>query len=216
MYGNGGHDNLYGGLGADYLDGGAGFDYARFDDASYAGLTASLLDSSINTGAAAGDIYLNIEGLILTGNNDTGHGDNKANYLYGLAGNDTLYGHGDNDNLFGGLGNDTLYGGLGSDSLFGDVGNDYLSGDAGNDTYTGGGGADCFVFTSGHDVITDFQGGSGVFDQIDLTGMFSSFAQCLAASQQVGADLLFVFNNNSSLLIENFYRGNLAADDILI
>lgn len=206
IFGNGGHDTLYGGLGADHLDGGAGFDYARFDDASYAGLVASLLDSSINTGAAAGDTYRNIEGLILTRNADTGHGDSAANYLYGMAGDDTLYGHGGNDHIIGGVGNDTLFGGAGSDTL---------SGDIGDDRYTGGADRDCFIFRLGDDVITDFQGGAGVYDQIDLRGIVSSFAECLAASQQVGSDLLFTFNDHT-LTLENFYRGNFAADDILI
>jgi serralysin len=206
IFGNGGHDALYGGLGADHLDGGEGFDYARFDDASYAGLVASLLDSSINTGAAAGDTYNNIEGVVLTNNADIGHGNDNANYLYGFNGDDILFGHGGSDNLFGGLGNDTLFGGAGGD---------VLSGDAGNDTYTGGADPDCFVPGTGNDHITDFQGGTGLFDQIDLRGVFTSFAQCLAASQQVGSDLLFTFSDGT-LTLENFYRGNLAMDDLLI
>jgi Ca2+-binding RTX toxin-like protein len=106
--GNGGNDLLYGALGADYLDGGAGFDYARFDDAGYAGLTADLGNIVAGTGAALGDTYVGIEGLVLTGNDDVGFGDGGDNFLYGFAGDDALDGRGGHDNLFGGAGADTF------------------------------------------------------------------------------------------------------------
>lgn len=119
IYGMGGNDMLFGSIGADNLNGGSGFDYARYNDANYAGLTASLLDSSINTGVAAGDKFTAIEGLILTNNNDIGHGDNAGNYLYGMSGNDTLDGHGGRDFLIGGAGNDVFIfdAGSGSDTI---------------------------------------------------------------------------------------------------
>lgn len=106
IYGMGGNDMLYGSLGADYLDGGAGFDYARFDDAGYAGLVADLSNRLGGTGAAAGDTYVNIEGLVLTRNNDTGYGDAGNNYLYGMAGDDALNGRQGVDHLYGGSGAD--------------------------------------------------------------------------------------------------------------
>ena len=108
IYGQGGNDNLFGSNGADYIDGGAGFDYARFDDASYAGLTADLANIVAGTGAAAGDTYANVEGLILTNNADFGYGNSASNYLYGRGGNDFLDGRGGDDFLFGGTGNDTF------------------------------------------------------------------------------------------------------------
>lgn len=102
IYGNQGNDNLFGSNGADYLNGGSGFDYVRFDDAAYAGLVASLANQAVNTGAAQGDSYVDVEGLILSGNADTGIGNAADNYLYGLGGSDTLYGREGHDNLFGG------------------------------------------------------------------------------------------------------------------
>jgi serralysin len=108
IYGLAGNDNLYGSLGADYLHGGAGFDYARFDDAAYGGLRASLSAGIAGTGAARGDVFVEIEGLVLSGNGDTGIGNNQANYLYGLGGSDKLYGKAGRDHLFGGAGRDVF------------------------------------------------------------------------------------------------------------
>lgn len=106
IYGLGGNDMLYGSLGADYLDGGSGFDYARFDEAGYAGLVADLSNQVAGTGAAAGDTYVNIEGLVLTCNNDIGYGNAGDNYLYGMAGDDILNGRQGVDHLYGGAGAD--------------------------------------------------------------------------------------------------------------
>ena len=133
LYGGDGHDMLFGGLGADHHDGGPGLDYALYNDQNHAGLTASLLDSSINTGAAAGDTYVGIEGLILTENSDVGHGDNGSNWLYGMQGSDRLYGHEGDDKLHGGDGHDMLYGGDGHDMLFGGLGADPHDGGPGLD-----------------------------------------------------------------------------------
>ncbi|HRK18332.1 MAG TPA: NF038122 family metalloprotease [Hyphomicrobiaceae bacterium] len=108
IYGLGGNDMLFGGLGADYLHGGAGLDYARYDEGGFAGLTADLATPSANTGAALGDTFVEIEGLILTDNNDRGLGNGLGNYLYGMGGADTLDGRGGNDVLIGGVGDDTF------------------------------------------------------------------------------------------------------------
>jgi len=106
IFGGAGHDFLFGGLGADFLDGGNGFDYVSFNDANYGDISASLGDQSINTNAAAGDVYVGIEGLILGAGNDHGYGDAGDNYLYGMTGA---------DNLYGGFGSDFLHGGAGID-----------------------------------------------------------------------------------------------------
>jgi Ca2+-binding RTX toxin-like protein len=123
LYGGDGGDHLTGGTGSDILDGGAGFDYARYDYATGA-VVARLDTPSANTGEAAGDIYVSIEGLVGCAFNDTLAGNNGANHLFGVAGDDFLYGLG---------GGDALYGGDGSDHLTGGVGADYLDGGAGTD-----------------------------------------------------------------------------------
>jgi serralysin len=142
LYGNDGNDILSGGLGsdilhggegADSLDGGEGFDYARYDEADYAGFTASLLYAAWNTGVAAGDVFVGIEGLILSNGDDLGYGTIADNYLYGRAGDDTFFAFAGQDSLFGEDGNDNLIGGEGHDFLFGGLGGDILQGQEGFD-----------------------------------------------------------------------------------
>ena len=206
--GSAGNDMLYGGAGADLLDGGAGLDYARYNDASYAGLIASLINPAINTGIAAGDTYVGIEGLILTNNNDIGYGDNNANYLYGMGGNDSLYGLNGNDRLYGGDGNDMLYGGAGADLLDGGSGSDWLS---------GGADRDLFVFRTGYgnDIIIDFEGGYGIVDRLDFSGVFSTFDQVLSVSSQVNNDVVISYAEGYNVTLSNFYLGNFSADDVI-
>jgi Ca2+-binding RTX toxin-like protein len=126
LRGGGGDDQLYGGTGADVLDGGAGFDVARYDDATKVGFRASLSAPAINTGAALGDRYVSIEGLVMSRGDDTAIGDAGANLLDGQAGNDTLYGLDGNDRLLGGVGDDHLFGGNGADAIDGGAGFDYV------------------------------------------------------------------------------------------
>ena len=61
------------------------------------GVTASLTNPAINTGDAAGDTYISIEGLI---------GSNAPDALIGDAGNNFLRGQGGADILDGGAGGD--------------------------------------------------------------------------------------------------------------
>lgn len=124
--GSAGNDNLYGGSGADSLNGGEGFDYVRYDDSTASGVTAALFAPQLNTGAAYGDTYTSIEGLILTVNADVGYGSNSSDYLYGLNGGDRLYGQAGDDFVYGGEGHDLLWGGLGADFHDGGAGFDYV------------------------------------------------------------------------------------------
>ncbi|MGL4490152.1 MAG: calcium-binding protein [Rhizobiaceae bacterium] len=111
IYGQGGNDylnggagtnQLYGGAGADAHVGGTGIDYARYDDANWGNLVVSLIAGlATNTGAAAGDTYTGIEGVVgglgsdlILGNtvNNYIFGGNGADYINGLTGNDYLSG----------------------------------------------------------------------------------------------------------------------------
>lgn len=114
LYGMGSDDRLYGGAGADRLDGGAGFDLAQYDYVATA-LRVSMSAPGFGTGDAAGDVFIEVEGLVLGLGNDEGRGDASGNYLYGYLGNDSLYGEGGDDRLIGGLGADLLNGGDGWD-----------------------------------------------------------------------------------------------------
>ena len=142
LLGGDGNDFLHGGADGDLLDGGAGFDLATYHFAT-SGVTASLLSPTANTGDAAGDIYVGIEGLdgSLTGDDDLA-GNEGNNAVGGRGGNDTLWGLEGSDTLSGGDGNDYAHGGLGADKVFGDAGNDSLDGGDGNDALSGGDGND--------------------------------------------------------------------------
>lgn len=121
LYGGWGLDNLEGGAGADHLDGGQERDIATYGNAG-AGLRASLANGAVNTGDAAGDTYVSIEGLSGSNFGDDLIGGANGDFLYGAAGADVLWGQGGNDELYGEAGNDWLVGGSGADKL--DGGND--------------------------------------------------------------------------------------------
>ncbi|NPD14038.1 hypothetical protein HOY34_02350 [Xinfangfangia sp. D13-10-4-6] len=123
LYGGGGDDILIGGAGADRLDGGAGRDRADYSDAT-AAVRVDLISPAVNTGFAAGDVFVSIEDLQGSGYNDTLMGDNIANAIWGGNGNDQILGRGGNDTLYGGAGNDILIGGAGADRLDGGTGRD--------------------------------------------------------------------------------------------
>lgn len=181
-----GNDTLRGGLGADTLDGGDGADFAIYTTAT-AGLRVELRSYLLNTGEAAGDRYVGIEGLQGSSFNDTLGGDYGDNLLYGNGGDDFLVG------LFG------------ADDLRGHEGNDTLRGDSGADTLYGGDGFDWADYTSAtiglrvnmtNAALSTGDAAGDVFSLIEgLRG--SSFADTLvgdAADNQIignsGADLL--------------------------
>jgi Ca2+-binding RTX toxin-like protein len=123
IYGLGGDDILKGGGGADYLYGDTGNDTAAYNDAAE-GVTVSLLTG----GGADGDVLFDIENLTGSGHDDSLIGDDIANELRGLDGDDYLNG------------------GDGIDSLYGDTDNDTLRGDEGADTLDGGDGSDTATY----------------------------------------------------------------------
>jgi Ca2+-binding RTX toxin-like protein len=108
MVGGDSDDWFYGGNGADTMDGGIDtfVDYARYDDVNYGNLTIRLDNSALNTGAAAGDVYINIEGVVGGAGNDTIYGNALVNNLFGQGGNDVIDGLAGSDNLWGSNGSD--------------------------------------------------------------------------------------------------------------
>ncbi|WP_299155145.1 hypothetical protein [uncultured Tateyamaria sp.] len=105
LSGGSGNDSLWGGVGSDHLDGGDGFDFAHYYSTD-GNLIADLQFAHVNTGAAAGDTYSDIENLHGGGGNDNLRGD---------AGDNIIVGGGGNDHLHGRLGNDVFIGGEGAD-----------------------------------------------------------------------------------------------------
>jgi Ca2+-binding RTX toxin-like protein len=122
-------DTFEGRGGSDYMDGGAGFDFAVYYSAQK-GVVANLSNRLENTGDAAGDWYVSIEGLGGSAYGDTLTGGDSGNDIYGHDGNDILNGLGGWDYLSGGAGNDTLVGGVGCDGLRGGDGADVFRFDA--------------------------------------------------------------------------------------
>jgi Ca2+-binding RTX toxin-like protein len=82
---------LTGSGGADTLDSGAGFDFASYFSATMA-VTVSVSNPAANTGEAAGDRFIGIEGLASSAFNDTLTGDKGDNWLVGQSGADVLDG----------------------------------------------------------------------------------------------------------------------------
>lgn len=115
LFGDDGSDHIRGGQGADFIDGGNGIDQADYSTSS-AGVNISLLFNTAEEGDAAGDVLANIENLNGSRFFDTLEGDNQANRLGGLSGNDELFGEGGNDTLLGGSGADFIDGGDGIDT----------------------------------------------------------------------------------------------------
>ena len=106
LFGDEDDDILSGGPGGDALDGGSGNDTASYEN-STASVVVDLSQPAVNTGDAAGDIYVSIENLRGSLLGDSLVGDAGDNILSGLAGA---------DHLTGGLGDDTLDGGSGTDT----------------------------------------------------------------------------------------------------
>jgi Ca2+-binding RTX toxin-like protein len=152
LNGSDGNDSLNGGADGDILNGGAGSDTA--DYLFSGGVTASLEDSSLNTGQAAGDVYSSIENLSGSIDDDWLGGDGNANRLSGGDGNDTLV---------AGCGNDTLLGGGGDDTLVLD--HDFTS----LDRIDGGAGVDTLVLDGNYSLGVVFNAATlGGVENIDI------------------------------------------------
>jgi hypothetical protein len=74
--------------------------------------------------------------------NDKMRGGKGGDYICGAGGDDRLYGEGGNDKLEGFEGNDEIHGGPGNDKMQGGAGNDHMYGEAGKDHFDCGTGSD--------------------------------------------------------------------------
>ena len=192
LSGGTGDDSLNGGSGNDLLNGGAGADTMNGDDGNDTYIVDNANDVAQEFFSPDGEVDIvqasvthtlstEIENLSLTGAaaiNGTGNekgnvitGNSARNALSGLDGNDTLNGSSGNDLLDGGSGDDLLIGGSGADALIGGLGADIFKYKSVSDSPAG----------AGRDVIINFQAGSGIGDQIDLSTID---ANALAAGNQ--------------------------------
>jgi len=183
LRGLGGNDTLIAGQGADTLNGGTGADIVAYNGNYFSyvpgqtGIFASLGNPSVNTGEAAGDVYIAVENLAGSAGDDTLVGDTGANLLAGLDGNDLLEGGPGQDTLDGGNGIDTasyfdagaayidLLAGLATDGygtvdtlldiedVNGSNGNDLIWGSAAGNHLRGLGGADGIFGNAGGDLL---------------------------------------------------------------
>jgi Ca2+-binding RTX toxin-like protein len=122
LLGGDGHDLLRGGNGDDLIDGGAGFDRASFfssaaENPQATGVTVSLMlqGTAQNTGHGM-DTLIGIEALNGTPFDDNLTGDNNANWLWLLGGNDTGSGLGGDDLISFADGNHVADGGADTDT----------------------------------------------------------------------------------------------------
>jgi Ca2+-binding RTX toxin-like protein len=184
LLGGPGNDVLLGGPGNDVLDGESGRNRASWANATTA------ISANLATGRAVGegtDVLVNITDLWGSPQGDTLRGDNAANMIWGVGGNDTLVGGGGDDvlrggnggdqlsgntgnddllggddlspdRLIGGAGNDDLWGGPGNDDLYGGAGNDILRGEDGNDRLRGDDGDDELIGANGRDLLIGGRG----------------------------------------------------------
>ena len=129
----------------------------------------------------------------------------KFQHAEGSDANETIYGTDNGAWLDGRGGNDLLIGG---------AGNDRLIGGTGNDTLTGKGGADTFAFAAGfgRDTVTDFDATSAMHDVLEFSkSVFADAAAVMAASSQVGLDVLIAKDAGNSVLLANTSLADLAA-----
>jgi Ca2+-binding RTX toxin-like protein len=179
------------------------------NDPHTGGIVVDLLNQSLNTGDAAGDTYLTINGdaitsslnntiaLSLSGSdfNDSLYGTDGANHILGDPLPGLRYHSDGDDTVHGRGGDDTLDGIGGADALYGDDGADILTGGLGADALWGGAGGDTFVYqtlddstASGYDIIHDFDSGA---DHINLSGPDLASITSLSLIASGGGTFLF-------------------------
>jgi hypothetical protein len=240
IFGGAGDDTIRASAGRDTIDGGDGFD--TLDLTAVTGpVLVDVPGGRISGGGVDIASFTSIENLLFGDGDNIVTGGNGDDSFDGGAGNDTLNGGAGDDVIAGGLGNDSLNGGSGDDRLDGGVGNDALSGGsgddvllggagddtlsggsgddwledgAGNDLLTGGSGTDTFHFAAGfgRDAISDF--GASDPDIISFeSDLFADFDAVIAASAQLGGDVVITVDDQTSLTLRDVSLGSLGADD---
>jgi Ca2+-binding RTX toxin-like protein len=152
IYGEGGADTLFADAGDDTLDGGGSSDdYVSYENAT--GEITVNLEGQMSTGNLGTDKVLNIEHAIGSDYDDSLIGSLLENTLFGGDGRDFIQGRGGDDVVFGGAGQDSLNGETGDDTLHGGDERDRIHGEDGNDTLYGDAGDDRLWGGNNNDLI---------------------------------------------------------------
>ncbi len=129
-------------------------------------------------------------------------GDNNANVLSALGGDDVVYALNGNDTLDGGNGSDAMFGGAGNDTLTGGAGDDVLGGDDGNDLFLAavGDGNDSFDGGAGNDLLDYSAVNAGVTMSINAAGGFASGAET-GSDTFTGIESILTTHGNDNITI---------------
>jgi Ca2+-binding RTX toxin-like protein len=229
LIGNASDNTLRGGAGADAMDGGAGFDYASYYTAGV-GVTASLINPGSNTGDAAGDTYVSIEGLGGSKFDDNLTGDAGDNWLVGREGADVLNGGAGADyasyefataGLTVSLANPSVNTGEAAGDTY--VSIERISGSAFNDTLIGDAGANTLRGGLGADVLNGGAGADYASYAGSTMGITASLANSTVNTGEAAGDTYISIeslsgSNFDDILIgdafDNTFQGNLGADQI--
>ena len=111
--------------------------------ASYALLSNGIVEGT-NAGQSMGIGFVDTDGDIIDGTDDS---------IQGNGGNDTIDAGAGDDTVDGGTGNDIIHGGNGADTIDGGTGNDFINAGAGNDSVDGGTGNDTINAGADNDTI---------------------------------------------------------------
>ncbi len=190
---------------------GSGLKY-EYVDGEVFGITSGSLKTF--TAVSDGSVLVKATGLALKGTvlSDAIDSGNTVKFFEAiLSGNDTIKATNRADVIWGAAGNDTIYG-LG--------GNDVIDGGTGRDILIGGQGTDTFVFKTkyGKDTIRDFDATGSVHDTIDLSGLKSvkDFDDLVDNHLTVkGKNIVIDAGNGDQLTLNNVSLKHLDAGDFI-
>jgi Ca2+-binding RTX toxin-like protein len=228
LSGENGDDVLFGEAGDDTLTGGAGSDALYGGDGNDTFLISGTGDETDSFYGGSGTDTVRVTGtsaVTLAGFNaadsSVEHWEGNDQAIIGTSASDsfdfsgltTITGLAYVD---GGKGNDVVVGSRFADNLRGGAGNDRIDGAAGDDILTGAAGNDTFVFRPGcgHDSVIDFATKGRELDVIEFSkDVFSAYAEVMAASQQVGANVVITMSATDSITLNNVNLSKLNIDD---